>query len=291
MCLRYYAYRGTRMHPVIYETIHYIEDHLNDTIKLDDVAEAVNYSLFYLQRLFMSVTGMGLREYIRKRQLTRAAFDVIESNRRIIDIALQYGFQTPESFTKAFRKQHLVAPSKVRGHHASFMVMESYLYTQNKKEQRMNVKIITLGETNFCGERHVFDLNNEIPTSKIPTLWEEFNRTQTDQWMAKHNDGAIQGIIGLCRQIDRDTMEYWLGTTCVAPLKNYEVLALASARYAVFTVTGALPDAIQKGWHDIMTKWIPTSGYEIDGSFDLEVYRDEDPLDENTVSEIWIKLK
>ena len=82
--------------------IDYMEEHLTDDISAQDVADWVHISPFYLQKGFSLMTGYGIGEYIRNRRLYRAAVDLKETDDKVIDIAFRYGYETPESFTKAF---------------------------------------------------------------------------------------------------------------------------------------------------------------------------------------------
>ena len=94
--------------------IDYMEEHLKDSISAQDVADQVYMSPFFLQRGFSLMTGYGIGEYIRNRRLYQAALDLKETDDKVIDIALQYGYETPESFTKAFSRFHSVTPSQAR---------------------------------------------------------------------------------------------------------------------------------------------------------------------------------
>jgi len=95
--------------------IDYMEEHLTDNISAQDVADRVYLSPFFLQKGFSLMTGYGIGEYIRNRRLYRAALDLKETDDKVIDIALRYGYETPESFTKAFSRFHGATPSQVRG--------------------------------------------------------------------------------------------------------------------------------------------------------------------------------
>ena len=95
--------------------IDYIEKHLTDDISVQDVADQVYFSPFFLQKGFSLLTGYGIGEYIRNRRLYLAAVDLRETDDKVIDIAFRYGYETPESFTKAFSRFHGRAPSQVRG--------------------------------------------------------------------------------------------------------------------------------------------------------------------------------
>ena len=91
--------------------IDYMEEHLTDNISAQDVADRVYFSPFFLQKGFSLMTGYGIGEYIRNRRLYRAALDLKETDDKVIDIALRYGYETPESFAKAFSRLSIIATS------------------------------------------------------------------------------------------------------------------------------------------------------------------------------------
>ena len=94
--------------------IDYIEDHLSEDFSIQDVADQVNMSPFFLQKGFSLMTSCGIGEYIRNRRLYEAAVELKETDDKVIDIALRYGYETPESFSKAFSRFHNASPSQVR---------------------------------------------------------------------------------------------------------------------------------------------------------------------------------
>ena len=94
--------------------IDYMENHLTDNISAQDVAGQVFLSPFFLQRGFSLMTGYGIGEYLRNRRLYQAALDLQRTDEKVIDIALRYCYETPESFTKAFVRFHGATPSQVR---------------------------------------------------------------------------------------------------------------------------------------------------------------------------------
>ena len=95
-------------------SIEYIESHITEDISTQQVADQVHLSPFFLQKGFSVFTGMGLGEYIRNRRLYLAACDLQNTDDKVIDISLRYGYETPESFTKAFTRFHGATPSQVR---------------------------------------------------------------------------------------------------------------------------------------------------------------------------------
>jgi AraC family transcriptional regulator len=98
----------------IQKTFTYIEDHLLENLESKTISKIAFASEFHFQRMFYAITDMSLWEYIRKRRLTLAASELVQSDRKIIDIAMRYGYENPESFTRAFKKVHGISPSQAR---------------------------------------------------------------------------------------------------------------------------------------------------------------------------------
>ena len=101
--------------------IDYMEEHLTDNISAQDVADRVYLSPFFLQKGFSLMTGYGIGEYIRNRRLYRAALDLKGTDDKGIDIALRYGYETPESFSTAMKRRRalrkLFPGSMAQRHH------------------------------------------------------------------------------------------------------------------------------------------------------------------------------
>lgn len=96
------------------KAIAYMEEHLLDHITIEDIAKQANLSPFHFQRTFMILTDISVGEYLRKRRLTLAAQELSSTNSKVIDLAYNYSYQTPEAFSKAYRKQHGVTPTDTR---------------------------------------------------------------------------------------------------------------------------------------------------------------------------------
>ena len=96
------------------KSIEYIEEHLHDDISAQDVAEQVYLSPLHFQRGFLVMTGYSVSEYIRNRKLYLAALEIKNTERKVIDVAYDYGYDTPDSFTKAFTRFHGKSPVQVK---------------------------------------------------------------------------------------------------------------------------------------------------------------------------------
>ena len=98
----------------INNAIEYMEEHLTEELTLGDVAESVYISAFHFQRAFSMMTGISPTEYLRNRRLSQAGEELAKGDARVLDVALKYGYDSPESFTKAFTRFHGVSPMQVR---------------------------------------------------------------------------------------------------------------------------------------------------------------------------------
>lgn len=95
----------------ISKAVDYMETHITDDISVEDVAREVLLSPFYFQKGFHFLCGITVAEYIRNRRLSLAGNELATSEEKVIDIALKYGYNSPDSFTKAFTRFHGITPS------------------------------------------------------------------------------------------------------------------------------------------------------------------------------------
>ena len=98
----------------IQNAINYVEEHLTDDLNYDEIAEEAASSSFYFQRIFSILCGITLGDYIRNRRLTLAGNELSAADDKVIDIALKYGYESPESFTRAFSRFHGVTTSEAK---------------------------------------------------------------------------------------------------------------------------------------------------------------------------------
>ena len=92
----------------------YMEDHMEGELDLKQVAKIACCSVFHVQRMFSYMAGVPLAEYIRRRRMTKAAFDLQNTKEKVLQIALKYGYDSPTAFNRAFQSIHGVTPSTAR---------------------------------------------------------------------------------------------------------------------------------------------------------------------------------
>lgn len=110
------------------DVIDYVEKHLDDEISYDEAARIACCSTYYFQRMFSYVAGISLSEYIRKRRMSQAAFELQRTNLRVLDVALKYGYTSPTSFNRAFQSVHGISPTAAKKRDS---ILNAYPYTDN----------------------------------------------------------------------------------------------------------------------------------------------------------------
>ena len=117
----------------IQRVIDYIEDHLEDSLDLNVLTRVAKMQTYPLQRTFSLLAMMTLPEYIRGRRLTLAAQQLTQTDEKIIDLALRFGYETPEAFTKAFKRQHGCSPTLMRNERRPIPVSYTHLTLPTKR--------------------------------------------------------------------------------------------------------------------------------------------------------------
>ncbi|MGI8314183.1 AraC family transcriptional regulator [Halobacillus mangrovi] len=281
---------------LLQKSINYMEENLLQNISIEDIAKQAHTSVFHFQRMFTLLTDIPVAEYLRRRRLTLAAHELSTSNIKVIDVAYKYGYDTPESFSKAFKKQHGISPREVRSFRGK---MKSYnrlvIQVNVKGAEPMQYKMVEKGPIQVVGLKQEVSCANGENHRVIPQLWDKVNADGTGQTLFGVNDGAIKGVLGVCvdkSKTKANHIDYWIAAAHEGEVpEGFSKLDLPSSKWAVFEVHGPMPDAIQKVWKLIYSEWFPSSGYEHAGTPDLEVYSEEDPYREDYYSEIWIPVK
>jgi len=276
------------------KAIDYIEAHLLDDMTIEQIAQQANSSQFHFQRTFSILTDITVGEYIRRRRLTLAAQELIRTTEKIIDLALKYGYDSPEAFSKAFRRQHGITPTEARKNMGK---LKSYnrlvIQVSLKGAEPMRYKIVEKESFQVVGVKESFSWENGENLIGIPKMWEKVHQEGTVDTLVKVNNGSLKGILGVCHApLSNGKINYWVATASENDIPNgLESLTIPASKWSVFEVHGPMPDAMQNAWKKIHTEWFPSSGYVHAGTPDLEVYTDDNPSSPDCYSEIWIPVK
>ncbi|MGI6262197.1 MAG: effector binding domain-containing protein [Acutalibacteraceae bacterium] len=282
----------------IQRALDYTEEHLTEEIDYEEVARHAVSSSFHFQRMFGMLCGFSLGDYIRMRRLTLAACDLQQTGDKVIDIALKYGYDTPESFSRAFARFHGINPTEARrgGTVKSFSRLSVKLILAGGNT--MDYRIVTKDAFQLvCRKKQVNKPQGDTATADISAFWNECGRDGTIDAICKYADFAqIGGLLGVCfsGEMDNSAFPYAIG----APYNGTEVkdgrlelVEIPAYTYAVFTCRGKMPDAFRKTYQQICTEFFPQSNYEYGSGVELEVYPSADTQNPDYTCEIWIAVK
>jgi AraC family transcriptional regulator len=276
----------------------YIEEHLTEEIDYSEVSKIAYCSEYHFKRMFSFLSGINLSEYIRRRRLTLAALDLKDREFRIIDVAVKYGYNSADSFSRAFHSLHGILPSEARGEH-----------TQLKAYPRMTFQLSITGgcEMNYrIVEKEPFKLVGF--KKRVPVMFEGVNpeiAKMTDlltpeviKQLKAMSDVEPRGIISASthfsegRMEEKGELDHYIGVaTSSNEAADFDILKINAGTWAVFESIGPFPETLQNVWGRIYSEWFPSSGYEaVEGP---EILWNESPDTDNPKyrSEIWIPVR
>ena len=283
----------------IQRAIDYTEAHLTDEIDYEGAAREAASSVFHFQRLFSMLCGYTLGDYIRMRRLSLAADELQRTGGKIIDIALKYGYDTPESFSRAFTRFHGITPTQARrgGNIKSFsrlsvkLILDGGNLMDYRIEKRDAFKLI-------CRKKQVNKPQGDTATADISAFWGECSTDGTMEKLCKYASfDNLRGILGVCfsGEMANSGFPYGIGAEYNgAPLTDggFDIVEIPAHTYAVFQCKGKMPDAFKETYKKICTEFFPQSStYEYGNGIELEVYPSADVQNPDYTCEIWIAVK
>ena len=273
-------------------SISYMEEHLLEDIHAVDVARQVNMSEYYFQKGFSVVTGYTIGDYIRNRRLYLAALDLLTGKEKVIEIAYKYGYETPESFSKAFKRFHGISPAQVRtqpGCIQSFQPLVIKLLVEGGS--RMNVIIEKMDAFKVVGKSRVFNTDNGY--KEIPKFWDECCKRWPKECEESGSDSY--GKYGICIDTgEGQNFDYYIaGDYAREPIgEGFKVVTIPAHTWAKFRCVGPMPGALQSVNTKIFQEWLPGNNqYDIAEAINIEMYTIGDTTAADYVSEIWIPVK
>lgn len=275
------------------ESLAYIEDNLDGEISYDKAAQIACCSTFHFQRMFSYIAEVPLSEYIRRRRITLAAFDLQCNDEKIIDIALKYGYDSPTAFNRAFRNIHGISPSEARKQGTSLKAFPRISFKMIiKGEVEMNYRIEKKGSFKIVGVKEHYDMNVEECFEKVPQFWQKTIQSGIIPEILAQINNEPYGLLGVSTCMDGTDLDYYIAvaTTKDTP-ENMSDYTIPEGTWAIFECVGAMPTAIQTLQKRIITEWLPTSGYEYANAPDIEVYFEGDQQSKDYKCEVWLPIR
>ncbi len=250
--------------------IDYIESKLDDEVKIAEAAKKASCSPFHFQRMFYAVLGITPAEYIRRRRLTLAAMELSMGDAKVIDTAMKYGYDSPNAFTRAFRKRHGINP---RDASAPGVKLSAYnrvsFRVEIKGGEEMDYRLVKKPAFELVGKSKIF--TNENFFQEAPKFWKDYVATDEYQklWALTNGkwgsvtEAPLMSVYLPLEKGKRDSFRDIFGIEKpAAPVPaKFKTFQIPAATYAEFSCTYQTAKKVNKF---IYGEWLPSAGYERD---------------------------
>ena len=285
----------------VQRVVDYIENHLKGDLSIPTLAAVSGYSRWHFQHIFHATAGETVTEYVRARRLTRALFELSTTDKRIIEIAHDYTFESQEAFTRSFKRKFLTTPAAARRHGVNEMLCKSkakitLAYLQHiYKGITMQPKIVTCAELKVVGlsAKFISALSpNKNNMKVIPPLWDNF-------LSQRHRIANVASLVnfGVCEAASDGAADEACYYACTEVTSFKDIpegmvsKIIPAGDYAVFTHKGVVEN-IEHTLRYIYGAWLPSSKKELRDAPDLELYDHRfKPNSENSEIELYIPIK
>ncbi len=273
--------------------IGYLEENLAEEIHYEEAAKLACCSTFHFQRMFSYLAEVPLSEYIRRRRMTVAAFELMNTDEKVIDIAMKYGYDSPTAFNRAFQSIHGVSPSEARKKSVSLKAYPRISFQISiKGEKEMNYKIEKKDAFRIVGVKERFSMNVEEGFAKVPLFWKRTIEAGLIPELCKLIDKEPAALLGISSGMDGKEFDYFIAAVSDKEIpQGMEESVIPAADWAIFECVGPMPEAIQNLQKRIMTEWLPASGYEYADAPDIEVYPEGDQGADDYRCEVWLPVR
>jgi len=280
------------------DAIEYIENNLCNTINYDNAARIACCSTYHFQRMFSYITNVTLAEYIRRRRLTLAAFDLQNSDDKVIDVAQKYSYDSPEAFARAFGRLHGFPPTQARQKGIQLKAYPKISFQISiKGEAEMNYKIEEKSGFEVIG-LSITITKDESPYEVIPKfgdkIWHNGEHAEINKLVGNLEGTLLDGIAFDFK--DDGSRRYMFGFTKPEHLtdipEKLTTLTVPSKTWVVFEGKGdnTNPLVIQQIWKRVYSEWFPTSSYEQAKGPCIEKHKWADGDNGEYTCEVWVPV-
>ena len=278
------------------EAMAYIESNLAGEIDFRRVEQLAGCSEYHFRRMFSFLAGMSLSEYIRLRRLSQAAMDLRESPIRVIDVAVKYGYDSPDAFARAFQALHGIPPSEARADGVALKAVPPMSFQLSiQGGTKMDYRIVEKDAFYVVGITRRVTLVYEGVNPQIAAMWESLTPDDFNA-LKGLSDVEPKGLISASVNFEEGRAEgtqldHYIGVASTQPhTDQWQSLAVPASMWGVFTARGPFPDALQKVWGQIYAEWFPMSEYQVSAGPEMLWNAGKDTTAPDFHSEIWIPI-
>lgn len=283
------------------QAIAYIENNLEQKIFLEEIAKEACFSKYHFLRIFQAIVGDTAGNYLRKRRLTKASYDLIYTAMPLFDIAIKYQFESQQAFTRAFKNFFGISPGIYRRENISKYMMECKELDEDRFNHISNSITLKPSYSEFSGCKLIgMETKTSMQENRISKLWADFFPRMKE----------IQNLTGKQQafefrkpdpnfELSEFTVETEFTEMAGLPVTSFDFIPegmvkfeIPAGRYAVFTHLGKTQD-LYKTYEYIWSVWLPCSQEEVDMRFDFELYdkRFLGPENPDSQIDIYIPIK
>lgn len=275
----------------------YIETHLEEEIDFNMVSKVAGVSEYHFRKMFSYLSGMTLSSYIRKRRLSKASFDLMKKNIKIIDIAIKYGYDSADGFTRAFKEWFGVNPSDVKYVDNLKIFPRMTFQLTIKGGSNMNYRIEKKEAFKLVGVKGKVPIVFEGVNQEIMKIAQSITEEQRKLLQSYRNEG-VKTVVNASFNFDdrryeeKGKLNHLIGsiTTLDTDFGSFDVVEVPACTWAIFSCKGSFPTVFQDTWAKILSEWLPSSNYELIDIPEISFNGDMSDM-QNVYSEIWIGVK
>lgn len=278
--------------------LQYIEDHLEEDIDLKEAAKRAHCSDYHFSRMFSFLAGIPLSEYIRRRRLTLAGFELQAGDLRIVDVAVKYGYRSADAFSRAFQALHGITPSSVRSHASSLVAYPQMTFQLTiQGGNAMNYRIIEKESFGIVGMMKRVPIQFDGVNPEIASMWKSLTSEDIGELKQLSNvepQGLISASVNFSegRMEEKGELDHYIGvaTSSKEFPERFAQLEVPAMTWAVFEAVGPFPETLQQVWGRIYSEWFPSASYEVARGPEILWNEGKDVSSPNFRSEIWIPV-
>lgn len=277
------------------QAIEYIEHNLDGEISCEEAAKIACCSTYYFGRMFSYVVGISLSEYIRRRRMTQAAFEIQNTDVKIVEVALKYGYTSPTSFNRAFQSVHGMSPISAKAKGSVLNAYPSITFSINITGGHvMPYRVEEKEAMRIVGVRIPLTLDIEQNQKTVPPFWESTAKSKQFSEICNLSNQLPMKILGATVCQSEGEIYYYIAALSDQPVpEDMFECEIPKATWVVFESDGYFKASIQSIFKRFITEWLPLSGYSYGELPDIEVYpinKDKEQLQVGH-SEVWISIK